>query len=70
MRWLYPLILCALAGCSGGLRTANTLASPADRAAFCAEQARQTEANYAAKDQFDAYVAGAQAHRDCLSAGH
>ncbi|WP_027281154.1 hypothetical protein [Roseomonas gilardii] len=69
MRWLYPLILCSLAGCSHGLRTASTPASPGDRAAFCAEQARQTEANYAAKDQFDAFVAGARAHRDCLSAG-
>lgn len=68
MRWLYLLILCSLAGCSDGLRTASTPVNPNDRAAYCAEQARQAEVSYSAKDQFDAFFAGTQAHRDCLSA--
>jgi len=68
MRLFGLFLLLSVAACSGLVRTANTPGSPRDVAAFCAEQARQTEAGRSANDQFDTLDAGNQAQQECLDA--
>ena len=68
MRWFGLFLLLSVAACSAPVQTANTPASPRDVVAFCAEQARQAEAGRSAKDQFDSFIAGNQAHQECLAA--
>ncbi|MFC0408450.1 hypothetical protein [Roseomonas elaeocarpi] len=68
MRLLGLFLLLSVAACSGVVRTANTPGSPQEVAAFCAEQARQTQAGRSASDQFDTIDAGNQAQQACLNA--